>query len=75
MPQLFLASGADRFTTPAFSLDHAFQSELRAEGRTYAKYIVAEKPEAKIGILYQHDGFGKDYLRMKDGFGPDPPAS
>jgi len=32
------------------------------ESQIYAKYIMAEKPEAKIGILYQNDDFGKDYL-------------
>jgi branched-chain amino acid transport system substrate-binding protein len=42
----------------------------RAEARIYARYILETKPHAKIGILYQNDDYGKDYLKgMKDGLG------
>jgi branched-chain amino acid transport system substrate-binding protein len=41
-----------------------------AEGRIYASYILKHKPDAKIGVLYQNDDFGKDYLRgVVDGLG------
>ena len=40
------------------------------ESRMYAKYLLQNKPDAKIGILYQNDDFGKDYLKgFKDGLG------
>ncbi|MDH8543880.1 ABC transporter substrate-binding protein, partial [Klebsiella pneumoniae] len=32
------------------------------EGKVYAKYFRAELPNAKVGILYQNDDFGKDFL-------------
>ena len=42
----------------------------RAKAQIYAKYLMKEKPNAKIAILYQNDDFGKDYLKgLKDGFG------
>ncbi|NNC27512.1 ABC transporter substrate-binding protein, partial [Salinisphaera sp. USBA-960] len=42
----------------------------QSEGRIYAQYILKEKPGAKVGVLYQNDDFGKDYLKgLKDGFG------
>jgi len=71
IPQLFLATGADQFGDPAhFPWTMHFNPSYRTEGQIYAKYILREKPEAKVGILYQHDDFGRDYLRgMKDGFG------
>ena len=42
----------------------------QSEGRIYAKYLLKEKPGAKIAVLYQNDDFGKDYLKgLKDGLG------
>jgi branched-chain amino acid transport system substrate-binding protein len=47
-----------------------WQPSYQAEGRIYAKYLLKEKPGAKIGILYQNDDYGKDYVKgMKDGLG------
>ena len=49
-----------------------FIPNLRAEARIYARHILATKPEAKVGVLYQNDSFGKDYLiGLKDGLGPE----
>ncbi|MBV9065960.1 MAG: ABC transporter substrate-binding protein, partial [Methylobacteriaceae bacterium] len=38
--------------------------------RIYGKYILQNHPNAKIGVLYQNDDFGKDvYKGLKDGLG------
>jgi branched-chain amino acid transport system substrate-binding protein len=73
VPQLFIASGAAMFSDPQhFPWTMGFIPNFRAEARIYARHIVATKPEAKIGVLYQNDSFGKDYLiGLKDGLGPD----
>src|SRR4029078_7624349 len=42
----------------------------QAEGQIYAKYLLEKHPNAKIGILYQNDDYGKDYVKgLKDGLG------
>jgi len=47
-----------------------WQPSYQTEAKIYAKYILQNKPDAKIGILYQNDAFGKDYLKgIKDGLG------
>ena len=44
-----------------------FQPDYRTEAQIYAKYILKEKPNAKVAVLYQNDDFGKDYvLGLKD---------
>ena len=69
IPQLFVASGATKWGNPKeFPWTMGYQPPLQAEGRIYARYILAEKPDAKIGVLYQNDDFGKDLLKgLKDG--------
>jgi branched-chain amino acid transport system substrate-binding protein len=48
-----------------------WQPSYQSEARTYAKFVSTERPSAKIGVLYQNDDFGKDYLKgLKDGLGP-----
>jgi branched-chain amino acid transport system substrate-binding protein len=76
VPQLFIASGAVQFSDPLhFPWTMGFIPNLRAEARIYARHILATKPEAKIGVLYQNDSFGKDYLiGLKDGLGPEHAA-
>src|SRR3984885_2616543 len=73
VPQLFIASGAVMFSDPQrFPWTMGFIPNFRAEARIYARHIVATKPEAKIGVLYQNDSFGKDYLiGLKDALGGD----
>jgi branched-chain amino acid transport system substrate-binding protein len=73
VPQLFIAAGASLFSDPLhFPWTMGFIPNFRAEARIYAKHILATKPEAKIGVLYQNDSFGKDYLiGLKEGLGPD----
>jgi branched-chain amino acid transport system substrate-binding protein len=73
VPQLFIAAGASLFSDPLhFPWTMGFIPNFRAEARVYARHILATKPEAKIGVLYQNDSFGKDYLiGLKEGLGPD----
>ena len=61
-----------RFPIPAFPLDDGLQPNYQTEARIFAKHILATKPDAKVAVLYQNDGFGKDYLiGLKDGLGAD----
>ena len=71
MPQLFVATGASKFGDPEhFPGPWAINPSYQTEARIYAKHILATKPDAKIGVLYQNDDFGKDYLiGMKDVLG------
>ncbi|UQD74002.1 ABC transporter substrate-binding protein [Bradyrhizobium japonicum] len=72
VPQLFVASGASKWNDPKqYPWTMGWQPSYASEARIYAKYIMKEKPDAKIGVLYQNDDFGKDYLKgLKDGLGP-----
>jgi branched-chain amino acid transport system substrate-binding protein len=71
VPQLFVASGADKWGDyQHFPWTMGWQPSYQVEARIYAKYILANKPGAKIGLLYQNDDFGKDYLiGLKEGLG------
>jgi branched-chain amino acid transport system substrate-binding protein len=71
VPQLFAATGATRFTDPQhYPWTMAFNPNYLTEGRIYARYILDNHPTAKIGVLYQNDDLGKDYLAgLKDGLG------
>jgi len=71
VPQLFVGSGAARWNDPKdFPWTMGWQPNYQSEGRIYAKYLLTEKPEAKIAVLYQNDDLGKDYLKgLKDGLG------
>jgi ABC-type branched-subunit amino acid transport system substrate-binding protein len=71
VPQLFVATGATKWNDPKdFPWTMGWQPSYQSEARIYAKYILKEKPNAKIGVLYQNDDYGKDYLKgLKDGLG------
>jgi ABC-type branched-subunit amino acid transport system substrate-binding protein len=71
VPQLFAATGASKFTDPKnFPWTLGFNPNYFTEGRIYGQYILKEHPNAKIGILYQNDDLGKDYLNgIKAGLG------
>ena len=71
VPQLFVATGATRWNDPLnFPWTMGYQLNYQSEARVYAKYILKEKPNARIAVLYQNDDYGKDYLRgLKDGLG------
>jgi branched-chain amino acid transport system substrate-binding protein len=72
VPQLFVATGASKWNDPKeFPWTMGWQPSYQIEAQIYAKYILKHKPDAKIGVLYQNDDFGKDYLKgLKDGLGP-----
>jgi branched-chain amino acid transport system substrate-binding protein len=71
VPQLFAATGASRFVDPKnYPWTIAFNPSYRTEGRIYARYILTNYPNARIGVLYQNDDLGRDYLTgLKDGLG------
>jgi ABC-type branched-subunit amino acid transport system substrate-binding protein len=71
VPQLFVATGATKWNDPKnYSWTMGWQPNYQTEGRIYAKHILQTKPDAKIGVLYQNDDYGKDYLKgLEDGLG------
>src|ERR1700734_3192468 len=71
VPQLFAATGASKFTDPKnFPWTLGFNPSYQTEGRIYGQYILKSHPNAKIGILYQNDDLGRDYLTgIKSGLG------
>jgi branched-chain amino acid transport system substrate-binding protein len=71
VPQLLASTGATRFTDPKnFPWTIAFNPNYQSEGHIYAKFVLANYPNAKIGILYQNDDLGKDYVKgLKDALG------
>ncbi|MEO8714131.1 MAG: ABC transporter substrate-binding protein [Acetobacteraceae bacterium] len=73
VPQLLVMTGATKWNDPKhFPWTIGFLPSYQAEGRIYAKYILQNIPDAKIGILYQNDDFGKDYLKgVHDGLGAE----
>src|SRR6201988_2907981 len=71
VPQLFVATGATKWNDPKnFPWTMGWQPSYQSESQIYAKYILKNFPNAKIGVLYQNDDYGKDYLKgLKDGLG------
>ncbi|MCG6206537.1 ABC transporter substrate-binding protein [Rhodopseudomonas sp. HC1] len=71
VPQLFVATGATKWNDPKdFPWTMGWQPNYQSETQIYAKYILKEMPNAKIGVLYQNDDYGKDYLKgLEDGLG------
>ena len=70
VPQLFVATGASKWNDPKdFPWTMGFQPSYRVEARIFAKYILKNKPDAKVAVFYQNDDFGKDYVAgLKDIF-------
>jgi ABC-type branched-subunit amino acid transport system substrate-binding protein len=71
VPQLFVATGATKWNDPKdFPWTMGWQPNYQSESQIYAKYLLKNKPDAKIAVLYQNDDYGKDYLKgLKDGLG------
>src|SRR4029079_816186 len=71
VPQLLAATGASRFTDPQNApWTIGYNPNYQSEGRIYAKYILTNHPNAKIGVLYQNDDLGRDYITgLKAGLG------
>ena len=71
VPQLFNATGATKWGDPKnHPWTMGWQPSYYSEGRIYAQHVLETKPNAKIGIIYQNDDYGKDYLKgFEDGLG------
>jgi branched-chain amino acid transport system substrate-binding protein len=71
VPQLFVATGATKWGDPEhFPWTMGWQPNYQTESHIYAKWLLQTKPDAKIGILYQNDDYGKDYVKgLHDGLG------
>ena len=69
VPQLFVATGATKWNDPKGNpWTMGWQPNYQTETTVYAKHILKTRPNAKIGVLYQNDDYGKDYLKgLKDG--------
>ena len=72
VPQLFVATGATKWNDPKdFPWTMGWQPNYQSESHIYGKWLLKEKPDAKIAILYQNDDYGKDYVKgLKDELGP-----
>ena len=71
IPQLFASTGATRFSDPEnFPWTMSVNLNYQSEARVYGRYILTNYPNAKVGILYQNDDLGKDYVvGLKQSFG------
>jgi branched-chain amino acid transport system substrate-binding protein len=71
VPQLFVATGATKWGDPKnFPWTMGWQPSYQSESHIYAQYILKNHPNGKIGILYQNDDYGKDYVKgLKDALG------
>jgi branched-chain amino acid transport system substrate-binding protein len=69
VPQLFVATGATKWNdSKNFPWTMGWQPNYQSEGHIYAQYLLKEHPNGKVGILYQNDDYGKDYVKgFKDG--------
>jgi branched-chain amino acid transport system substrate-binding protein len=73
IPQLFLSVAADIVGDPEhYPWTIGVNPAISSEVHIYAKYILATKPNAKIGVLYQHDGVFKIFVTaMREGLGAE----
>jgi branched-chain amino acid transport system substrate-binding protein len=71
VPHLFISTGADKWGDyQHFPWTMGYQPSYRTEAQIYTKYMLQQNPNAKLGILYQNDDFGKDYpAGVKDALG------
>ena len=71
VPQLFAATGATMWNDPThFPWTMGWQPNYQTESHIYSKHLLSTKPDAKVGILYQNDDYGKDYVTgLKQGLG------
>ncbi len=73
VPQLYVATGASKWgKSKEFPWTMGYQPDYHTEAVIYAKHILANVKDAKVGVLMQNDDFGKDYLDgFKEGLGKD----
>jgi ABC-type branched-subunit amino acid transport system substrate-binding protein len=71
VPQILISTGAAKWNDPKnFPWTTPFYPPYAQEAKIYGRYVVKELSTAKIGVIYQNDDFGKDYLRgFKEGLG------
>ncbi len=71
VPHLFVATGATKWNDPKnFPWTMGWQPNYQTEGHIYAQYVIKNVKDPKIGILYQNDDYGKDYVKgLKDSLG------
>jgi branched-chain amino acid transport system substrate-binding protein len=71
VPQLFIASGASSWNDPSsYPWTIGWQPNYQTEAQIYARHILQSKPNAKIGVLYQNDDAGRDYVKgLREGLG------
>jgi branched-chain amino acid transport system substrate-binding protein len=69
VPQLFVSAGATKWNDPQhFPWTMGWQPNYQSEARIYAEYLLKNHPQGKVGVLYQNDDYGKDYMKgLKDG--------
>jgi branched-chain amino acid transport system substrate-binding protein len=73
IPQLFVSTGADKWGNyKEYPWTIGWLPSYRTEAQIYTKHMLKQRPEAKLGILYQNDDFGKDYpIGVRDVLGKD----
>jgi len=71
VPQIFVSTGAAKWNDPKnFPWTMGWQPNYQTEARIYAAYILKNLPGKTIGVLYQNDDFGKDYIiGLREGLG------
>jgi branched-chain amino acid transport system substrate-binding protein len=71
VPNLFLTSGAERFNDPKeFPWIVPFYPIYVSQGALFGKYILRERPDARIAVQYENDDLGRDYVKgLKQGLG------
>ncbi len=71
VPQMFVMSGSNNFQQPKeFRYSTSALMNYEYEAKVYGQTIARAAPAGKVGILYQNDDYGKDYLKgLKEGFG------
>jgi branched-chain amino acid transport system substrate-binding protein len=76
VPQLFVATGATKWNDPKhFPWTMGWQPSYQAEAQIYAHYLLQHEPHGKIGILYQDDDYGRDYVKgLRDGLAAKIPV-
>jgi branched-chain amino acid transport system substrate-binding protein len=63
VPHIFISAGGRRFADPQnFPWSVPMYPGFEMEGKTFGQYILKNKPGAKVGMLYQNDDYGKDFL-------------
>jgi len=63
VPHIFVSAGGRRFADPQnFPWTVPMYPGFEMEGKTFGQYILKHRPAARVGVLYQNDDYGKDFL-------------